>query len=62
MNANYLTIGKNLSDLYQVEEDNGYYEQLGRSFCEFIKDKNPRRVLKKMNLQSLNRPTSKEGL
>lgn len=53
MNANYLTIGKNLSDLYQVEEDNGYYEQLGRSFCEFIKDKNPRRVLKKMNFDLL---------
>lgn len=53
MNADYITIGANLSDLYNIYRDNEYYEELGERFCNFIKDKNARRVLKKINFDLL---------
>lgn len=51
--GNYLTIGKRLSDILMLENDDSFFEEIGKDFCTFIKDKNSRRVLKKLNFDLL---------
>ncbi len=51
--ANLLTVGRSLANVLMLDGENDFLEQLGKDFCSFIKDKNSRRVLKKLNFDLL---------
>lgn len=51
--ADYLTIGNKIARILNLDTENDFLETLGMDFCAFVKDKNPRRVLKKLNFDLL---------
>lgn len=51
--ADYITIGQYLTDIFNLSKEQDFFERIGEEFCLFVKDKNTRRVLKKLHFDLL---------